>query len=812
MSARSEANYTNLYRQFVDHLKMPLFQNGYALTLSSLATSGIGLVYWIIAAHRYSVEVIGINSAVISAMMFLAGVSELNLMSAIIRFTPTARDATKHFVIYSYLATLVVAAGISFLFIRELDVWSPALQFLGGNHTLAVWFILSTMIWCIFVLQDSVLTGLRQARWVPLENTVFSLTKIGLMMIFAKIIPTIGLFASWSLALLVAVIPTNYFIFRKLIPIHVKAEVPEKVAINPRQVIRFVAVDYVGALFWLICTTLMPVVVTTLTSGTANAYFYLSWTIANTLYLFSSSMGQSLVVEAAKDQKKLSNYSFRVFRNVAVIVLLASVFLIISAPFILRIFGDGYSAQGTTLLRLLSLSAVPFTVNSIFVSVARVQYRMKAVVTTLGSLCISVMALSFIFLRIYGIVGVGIGWVVSQSAVAGVVYFTQLRRLWNRSENDAVRMPSPAGPPLNIAIIDWLYRLATKSGFFSTLKILQSRWSTRQSRVMIDKLLPEVVNKFPQEVFDPLQDHWTVQHLAQTVTDTTVAFLGSPGEQPCIVLKLQGSDKSAYGNEKQYAILAKLHNFESLGEWRQLVPVILAEGNVDGQRYSIESPLPGVMMRQFLYDPEARQRVVRLSAAEIGKLHRLTAHQATIDSGLLERWVDEPISTLRQLTNAGFLDHQPIEAFDRIAFELRAALIGKKVYVSWIHGDFSPSNILVNPAGNQITGIVDWDLSQPNDLPSLDLIHLFLSVRMEVQQRELGHIVSDLLFGGGWTSEEKGLLQAAQQELPGSPIDLRILLVLSWLRHIDANLRKSKRFEHHHYWISENIASVVQAL
>src|SRR4030042_3001078 len=173
----------------------------------------------------------------------------------------------------------------------------------------------------------------------------------------------------------------------------------------------------------------MPVILTTMAGATANAYFYLAWTIASTLYLIGPSMGSSLVVEAVNNPLKLASYSYKIFNNTIKIVVPTALIVAIGAPFILMVFGRGYSSEGATLLRFLALSAIPNTVNAIFMSVSRVQRRMLAVVVTSGVLYSLVLVISFIFLKKNGIAGVGIGWLISQSLVAGIVYMTQLRSL-----------------------------------------------------------------------------------------------------------------------------------------------------------------------------------------------------------------------------------------------------------------------------------------------------------------------------------------------------------------------------------------------
>src|SRR3954453_18739249 len=72
------------------HLRTPIHRDGYALVLNSAFTAATGLVYWIIAANEYSAHALGINAALISSMMFLAGLAGLNLPNFLVRFLPHA--------------------------------------------------------------------------------------------------------------------------------------------------------------------------------------------------------------------------------------------------------------------------------------------------------------------------------------------------------------------------------------------------------------------------------------------------------------------------------------------------------------------------------------------------------------------------------------------------------------------------------------------------------------------------------------------------------------------------------------------------
>ena len=77
------------------------------------------------------------------------------------------------------------------------DVWSPTLGFLGEPDWL-VGFTLATAAMTIFTLQDSVLTGLQTARWIPLENSLYAVAKLVLLVALAALLPTAGPFVAWN--------------------------------------------------------------------------------------------------------------------------------------------------------------------------------------------------------------------------------------------------------------------------------------------------------------------------------------------------------------------------------------------------------------------------------------------------------------------------------------------------------------------------------------------------------------------------------------------------------------------------------------
>ena len=400
------------------HLRVPLFRDGYALVANEGVTAALGLVYWLVAARQYSATTVGINTAAISAMMFISGVAQLNLMSALLRFVPVLGGGRRRFIAACYLVSAVAALVCSAVFLLGIDVWAPALGGLAESPGMVAWFIVATLAWNVFNLQDSALTALGSAVVVPVSNGVYGIAKIALLVALVSLSPHWGVYASWTAGLLVVLPAVNAIAFRVAGRSGGESAARAKEPPTRRQIIRFVAPDYIGALLWLAAMTLMPIIVVGIAGPADNAYFSVAWMLSGPLLAISASTGAAFVVAAAGDPDRLGGYVRDVLRQTASMVIPAAVLIALASPFLLRLFGSDYADHAAGTLALLALSAIPNILTTIYVRIYRVQQRMRAVVLLLAVQCGLVLALGPLLLTAIGIAGVGLAWLVSQTVVA----------------------------------------------------------------------------------------------------------------------------------------------------------------------------------------------------------------------------------------------------------------------------------------------------------------------------------------------------------------------------------------------------------
>jgi O-antigen/teichoic acid export membrane protein len=404
-----------------EHLSDPLYRTGYYLILGTGVTSLLGVGFWALAAHSYSARVVGLNAAAISAMTLVAEACTLGLSAVLVRYLPVAGGSTRRLVSRSYMLTISLALIFGLLAALTTGVWSPKLGFLGGGGWL-IGFVLATGATTIFTLQDSVLTGLRAAKWIPLENSLYALAKLLLLIVLASTLTGSGPFVAWTAPLAFAVVIVNYLIFKRLIP-----SVSSEGTLDRSKLLSMATGNYAGKLFTLAGNLYMPILVANRVSAADAAYFYVPWMVSLAIELIALNVMTSLTVEAATDMDRLRDLSRRALRQTMRLLIPVAALVALVAPLALLVFGQAYADEGSSLLRLLMIGMVPNAIVTLGISVARIEHRGRIVVSIQGAHCVAVLLFSALLLPSLGIDAVGYVWTASQTALALVLLATLLR-------------------------------------------------------------------------------------------------------------------------------------------------------------------------------------------------------------------------------------------------------------------------------------------------------------------------------------------------------------------------------------------------
>jgi O-antigen/teichoic acid export membrane protein len=410
-------------------LSVPLYRNAYALMANTAGNSILGLLYWVLAARTFPDAAVGRGNALISLMMLVSTFTQLNWSGALIRFLPRAGRSARRLLLTAYLmatglAAVAAAAVMAYChFARAPD--DPLYVSAG----VAVWFVVATVAWSVFNLQDAALTGMRSAVWVPLENGVYGLVKLVLLVVVARTSLSDGVFASWTIPVIALLVPVNLLLFRRILPRHATAE-PDAPPPGRRVLARYMAGDYAAQAFTQLSSTFLPVLVVSLLGAAQGAYYLPAQTAFAAMGMLATAITSSLVVEAARDEQATHRLARAMLRRICVLVLPAGAFVGLAAPWLLELFGSQYRAGATTVLQLMMLSLLPRVPVALYVTKCRLDNRTGTLALLQFTQAALVIGGTAVFAPTAGLVAVG--WSVLAAEVVPALAVARPVARWLR--------------------------------------------------------------------------------------------------------------------------------------------------------------------------------------------------------------------------------------------------------------------------------------------------------------------------------------------------------------------------------------------
>lgn len=375
--------------------------------------------FWLAAARLFSSAQVGRDAALISVMIELSTLCQLNLNNGIVRFLPDFGKGSARAIGVAYAVSGLLALLVGSAFVVAAPHASDHLAFLGDSAALQVGFVAALMLWGVFALQDAVLTATRRAAWIPLENGLFGVLKIAALPVFLACGVENGIFAAWAVPMALLVVPVNLLIFRRAIPTHLRQEERQSSVerLGKKRVVRFLAQDYAAAVFTQATLTLLPLLVIGILGAEASAYFAIPFMIAMAFDTLAYGTSTSLVVEGALAGRDLRPL-VRVFSGrVLALLLPVGALLIAIAPLVLLPFGHAYAEHGATVLRLLLCGSLLRAGLALFSAMSRIGGHGRRLAAVELALLVLALGLAVPLAHADGIDGVALAWAAANALV-----------------------------------------------------------------------------------------------------------------------------------------------------------------------------------------------------------------------------------------------------------------------------------------------------------------------------------------------------------------------------------------------------------
>jgi O-antigen/teichoic acid export membrane protein len=149
-----------------------------------------------------------------------------------------------------------------------------------------------------------------------------------------------------------------------------------------------------------------------------NAYFFIVWTIANTIFTVPVAISTSLLVEGSYEPQQFQKDIKKAIKFTFLLIIPITIIIFFFGGNILLLFGKKYSQGGVQLLQILVLSSIPLSINRIYITIKRIQEQIRPIIFVYLCNTIFTLSATFVLLPRIGLLAIGIAWITTQTLIA----------------------------------------------------------------------------------------------------------------------------------------------------------------------------------------------------------------------------------------------------------------------------------------------------------------------------------------------------------------------------------------------------------
>jgi O-antigen/teichoic acid export membrane protein len=454
---------TRLRRLFLDD---SLFRNATYLMASTAIMSALGFGFWIFVAHLYTASAIGVASALISITLLISNLSMLGLNAGLIRFLPGSKDQSRDInaAIITVGATAMVAAFVYLLISYTIGAHFDI--FIANFWSWPIFMVVMAAV-ALNTLTDAVFIANRKAEYHTIVYTSFGVTKLFLPLVLIPF-ASLGIFIAYIASVVVSLVLSLYFMRHGTG--YVISSKPNWSILSATR--KYAASNYAGVLLAGLPSQILPTVIIASLGTAESAYFALSWTMANLLYVIPSSITQSLLAESSHDIKKRTENLKRAVKILAVILVPVILVAILVAPVLLRIFGQQYATGSTQIFQIMAFSTIFIAVSSVSATILNIRQKSFGIVIAQAVLVV-VTLISTTFLLHDGLVGVGLAMLlgyVAANLTYGIIFLREHLKTTRAQSELKNAEANPFMEKYGVAAVTTMRKLISRKQLGSYLK------------------------------------------------------------------------------------------------------------------------------------------------------------------------------------------------------------------------------------------------------------------------------------------------------------------------------------------------------
>jgi len=335
-----------------------LLSNAATMVGTAIVTSLLGAAFWLVATHYFSKDAVGLASAAISAMTLLGFMATVGMGTLLMGELPRLDKGHRSVINAALLLTGSIGAGLGLAFVLIAPLVSSNFDPLEETWAAALFFVLGVGLTALTFVLDQALIGLLKGALQLRRNVVFTAVKLVALIPVAALVADAGsqwIYGTWTVGIAVSMIVLIRFYraergdplrpdfaLLKTMRLHAATHHAVNVALRTPELV-------------------LPTVVVTILSPSANASFYIAYMITGFMFFVPLSLSTVLYAVGSGESKLLADrFRLTVYVSLGFGVVSNLTLLVLAKP-LLSIFGSSYANEATDTLRILALDIFPST-------------------------------------------------------------------------------------------------------------------------------------------------------------------------------------------------------------------------------------------------------------------------------------------------------------------------------------------------------------------------------------------------------------------------------------------------------------------
>ncbi len=385
-----------------------LARNATGLVLGKAAQTGLGFLFWVVAARLFTEAEVGAVAAMVAATMLSIQFSIFGVDAAFISLY-SVHDSRRGALLGSALALVSFTSLISTVAIVIYALLSDSDFGALADSPMSIGaFLLAAMLGTYVVLFERVSVARRRGHEVLVRNVANGVVSIfPFLAIWAFDVDggSTTLFAFWLGGIVAAFgfcIHHNTTLDGLSTDRHVA-----------RDLVRVGMPNYLLASAERLPMLVLPVVIVTILGASTSAHWYTTWQMAFAVYSIPIAVGTALFAEGASNRKHLDSETRRALSFAFAIAIPCAATAAILAPVALGILGPSYADAGTKPLRILLVGVVPFIFVQAYYAVCRATGRLREASVLAATIAIGSIGGVVVVASRFDLSGIATIWILS---------------------------------------------------------------------------------------------------------------------------------------------------------------------------------------------------------------------------------------------------------------------------------------------------------------------------------------------------------------------------------------------------------------